>query len=154
MPSWKTHLIFSLFLVVAWMSVFNFLGIALDFSTVFVLVILIIIASLFPDIDMKSSKMRDAFSVAIAALIAVAYWLLLSGTWYYAFVYFILLYLIIKYIPTKHRGITHNFGFSVAFSLALAFLYFLFSPFAVEKFVFWFAIVFSSYSLHLLVDKT
>lgn len=154
MPEWKTHLIFSLFLVVVWMSIFYFVGLVLSLHTLIALLMFTTLSSLFPDIDMKRSKIRDFFSVAISALVSAAYLVFFIESWYYAFVYFILLYFILKYIPTKHRGIAHTFKFSVAFSLALASVYFIFNPFKFEEFVLWFVIVFSGYNLHLVLDKT
>jgi len=153
MPKWKTHLIFSLFLLVAWMSVFNFVGLSLNLSAVITLLIFVIFASLFPDIDMKKSKIRDALAVAISTAVAAVYLVFFFETWYYAFVYFLLLYFILKYIPSKHRGIAHSFKFSAIFSLALASVCFVFRPFTPGQFAFWFVVVFSSYGLHLVLDK-
>lgn len=153
MPNWKGHLIVSLFLVIAWISIFYFADFQLDFWNLPVLIILTIFASLFPDVDMKRSKIRDVFSFVIAAILVGAYVFFYTATWYYAPVYFILLYLILKYLPTKHRGIAHTFKFSVLFSLVIASIYFTFARFSAELFLFWFLISFSSYNLHLLLDK-
>jgi membrane-bound metal-dependent hydrolase YbcI (DUF457 family) len=152
MPDWKTHLIFSLLLVVAWVGTFNLLNVQMTAPDVVLLSLIVVFSSLFPDIDMKNSKMRDVFSLAISATVSAAYLFLFPSSWYYAFVYFIILYLILRYIPTKHRGVTHTFKFSILFSSAIAFLYFIFNPTAADV-VFWFVIVLSSYALHLLVDK-
>jgi len=154
MPDWKTHLIFSLFLVVAWLSIFHFAGLYLSLHNITILVLVTIFSSIFPDVDMKRSKMRDVFSVIFAALVIALYLFFFAETWYYGFAYFILLYLILKYIPTKHRGITHSFKFSIIFSIVLASAYFIFNPFTVADYILWFVVVFSSYSMHLVVDRT
>lgn len=153
MPDWKTHLIFSLLLVVAWMGAFNILKVRIATSNVALLTLVVVFSSLFPDIDMKKSKMRDVFSLVISAAVSAAYLFLFPSSWYYAFVYFIILYLILRYIPTKHRGITHTFKFSLLFSAALASVYFIFNPFMMEDFILWFVIAFSGYGMHLFADR-
>lgn len=154
MPRWKIHLILSLFLVVAWMSLLNFANFRLSPPDIIFLLTFVTFASLFPDVDMNRSKIRDVFSLSIAAAVSAVYLFLFPSIWYYAFVYFVILYFILRYIPTKHRGVTHSLRFSILFSLALAAVYFIFNVFLFEKFVLWFVIVFSSYNLHLAVEKT
>ncbi len=153
MPDWKTHLVYSLFLVIAWLNIFYLIGISLGLFTILTLFVFTIFPSLFADVDMKKSKIRDVFSIVISTLVAVAYLIFFIESWYYAFVYFILLYFILKYIPTKHRGVTHSFKFSLIFSLAITAIYFIFNQFTFEKFVLWFTVVFSSYCVHLVTDK-
>ena len=153
MPDWKTHFIFSLFLVITWISIFYFADLQLSFGSLVALVVLTVFTSLFPDIDTRRSKIRNVVSMAIAAIVAGVYMFFYMETWYYAPVYFILLYLIFKYLPTKHRGITHTFKFSVLFSAGLASVYMVFNPFMLERLVFWFVVVFSSYALHLALDR-
>lgn len=157
MPSWKVHLIFSLFLVITWISIIYYANFLISFESLIALVIITIFASLFPDIDTRSSKMRDLFSFIIAAVAVGTYMFFYRKTWYYAPAYFVLLYFILKYLPTKHRGLTHTFKFSILFSVALALVCFSFVvqfvQFPLETFLFWFLIVFSSYNLHLILDK-
>lgn len=153
MPDWKTHFIFSLFLTITWISIFYFADLQLSFESLVTLIVLIIFTSLFPDIDTKKSKIRNVVSMAIAAIVVGVYIFFYMETWYYAPVYFVLLYLILKYLPTKHRGITHTFKFSILFSFVLAAVSIAFVQFSIENFLFWFFIVFSSYSLHLLIDR-
>jgi len=162
MPDWKTHFIFSLFLVIFWILFFQFANFRLDFENLVTLIVFTIFASLFPDVDMKKSKIRDVFSLIIAVVIVALYISFYKETfmetWYYVPVYFILLYLILKYLPTKHRGVTHTFKFSVLFSLALSSAYLIFNqffnPFVLQEFVLWPIVVFLSYSLHLVLDRT
>ncbi len=153
MPDWKTHFIFSLFLVIAWISIFYFTNFQLSVESIVTVVVLIVFTSLFPDIDMRRSKIRDVVSFAVAAVVVGTYLLFYTNTWYYAPIYFALLYLILKYIPTKHRGIAHTFKFSVLFSFVLAAIIMAFVQFSIENFLLWFFIVFSSYSLHLFIDR-
>lgn len=153
MPDWKTHFIFSLFLVIIWISIFYFTSFQLGFESMAAIAALTVFTSLFPDIDMRRSKIRDVVSFATAAVIVGTYLFFYAETWYYAPVYFALLYLILKYIPTKHRGIAHTFKFSILFSVVLAAISIAFVQFSIENFLFWFFIVFSSYSLHLFIDR-
>lgn len=154
MPGWKTHIIFSLFLVIVWMGVFYFGDFTLDITSILLIIMFIISSSLFPDIDMKKSKVRDVFALLVSAAVSGMYLVFFIESWYYAFAYFVILYFILRYIPTKHRGITHTFKFSILFSLTLTSAYFVFKPFIFEQFAIWFVIVFSGYALHLVIDKT
>ena len=139
MPDCKTHFIFSLFLTITWISIFYFADLQLSFESLVALIVLTVFTSLFPDIDTRRSKIRDAVSMAIAAIVTGMYLFFYTGTWYYA--------------PIKHRGITHTFKFSVLFSAGLASVYMVFNPFMLERLVFWFVVVFSSYALHLALDR-
>ena len=158
MPDWKTHLIFSLILVICWMFLLQCFEFKLDFGRLLSVFILSIFASLFPDIDIKSSKIRDIFSLSISLTILIFYVVFYPDTWYYGPIYFILLYLILKYIPTKHRGITHSFGFAFIFSIVLTCVYISiigrFNAMSELEQAIWFFIIFSSYSLHLVLDRT
>lgn len=156
MPDWKGHLISSLSLVIFWISILHFVNFQLTFDSIASIIALSVFTSLFPDIDMRGSKIRNTLSFVTAAVAIAAYIFFFKETWYYAPVYFVLLYLILKYLPTKHRGVTHTFGFSIIFSAVLACAYFVLSPFVpklLSELAFWAAVVFSSYSLHLALDR-
>jgi len=149
MPDWKTHFIFGLLLVILWLFVFQVIGFELNLWQLVALVSFSIFSSLFPDIDTKKSKIRDILSMAASFVVSILYIIFFVEMWYYGPIYFVLLYLILKYLPSKHRGITHTFRFAFLFSLVLTILYSLFKEFSIV----WFAIIFSSYSLHLIIDK-
>lgn len=153
MPGWKVHVIFSLFLVIAWMSAFYYLDIPSGVRETAATVFFIVASSLFPDIDMKKSKVRDIFSLAIALSVSISYIIYSTSTWYYGPVYFILLYYILRYLPTKHRGITHKFWFSILFSTVLSFSYLSLGQFTIQEFLLWFSVIFTGYGLHLLIDR-
>jgi membrane-bound metal-dependent hydrolase YbcI (DUF457 family) len=102
---------------------------------------------------MKNSKIRNFTSLISAATISFVFLFFKKDEWYLSIIYFIFLYIFFKNIPTKHRGVTHTFKFSFFFSLVLvAIFYFLFNLDLENSFI-WFVIIFSSYSLHLLLDK-
>ena len=149
MPDWKTHFIFGLLLVILWLFVFQVIGFELNLWQLVALVSFSIFSSLFPDIDTKKSKIRDILSMAASFAVSILYIIFFVEMWYYGPIYFVLLYLILKYLPSKHRGITHTFRFSFLFSLVLTILYSIFGGFS----TIWFATIFSSYSLHLIIDK-
>jgi hypothetical protein len=111
------------------------------------------LVSIFPDIDMKESKSREIFAIFISFLLALIYILIFPQTWYYSLAYFFLAYLLITFLPTKHRGITHTFAFSIFFSILVTFLFYLIFKLNLNNAIFYLLIIFSVYSLHLLLDK-
>ncbi len=156
MPDWKTHFIFSLFIVIAWITVFHFMGISTNIRNVLTLVTFSTFSSLFPDIDMKRSKIRDFVSLSVSAVVSLIYIINFTSTWFYAPFYFFLIYFILKYIPMKHRGITHRYEFSIVFSVLLTYLYMVFIPgvhSSEVKTLVWFFVILTSYDLHLLIDS-
>jgi membrane-bound metal-dependent hydrolase YbcI (DUF457 family) len=154
MQSWKTHLIFGLLLTIAWLSAIYFFSFySLTFETVFILVVLIMFATLFPDIDFCNSKIRGVVSLIVSAFLSAIYIFLYSQTWYFGLAYFLALYFLLKRIPSKHRGFTHTLKFATVFSLIIVLvMHFAFSL-SQGDFIFWFAVTFSAYALHLLLDK-
>jgi membrane-bound metal-dependent hydrolase YbcI (DUF457 family) len=154
MLDWKIHLIFGCLLIILWLNIFYFLKtLETTPSNIFILIVLTLFTSIFPDVDLKKSKARDISSIFLAFSISITYIYFYSSIWYYGLVYFILLYFLFKLIPTKHRGITHTFKFSFVFSAIVVFvIHLLFNLSQTELFL-WFAIIFSSYSLHLFLDS-
>lgn len=153
MTDWKLHLISSLLLAMFLLSVFFYAKFQITPTIIAALIILTIFTSLFPDVDMKKSKIRSLLSLIAAFAISFAYVFLRQGTWHYAPVYFLILYFVFKHLPTKHRGLLHSFKFSVIFSLTLAYLCYLLAGLNVPETLFWFCIILFSYNLHLLLDK-
>ncbi len=135
------------------------LGHRLSYFKLFLLIFVILLVSLFPDIDMKKSKIRNFLALSISFLIAFLYMLFFNKKWYYGPAFFLVIYFLLKYLPTKHRGLTHKFLFSVLFSLFFSyFLSYVLDLGLIEKnyainFYIWFSIIFLSYNLHLIVDR-
>lgn len=153
MIDWKLHLIFGFMLVLIWLNAIYFLKIfEIDLFSTIGLISLVLFISVFPDVDLKKSKIREMISVLIAFAISITYIYYYRSTWFYGLIYFIFIYLIFKNLPTKHRGILHSFKFSIVFSLAFVFLIYFTIGFS-EKILFWFLVVLSSYCLHLILDK-
>ena len=154
MQDWKSHLIFGLLLTIVWLSAIYFFSIiSLTFESTFLLIIVMMFATLFPDIDLSKSKIRDIVSLVISALISALYIFLYTNTWYYALAYFIVLYALLRNVKTKHRGITHTIPFALIFSFLIVLLLNFVLFFSIHDFLFWFVVVFSSYVLHLLLDR-
>ncbi|MFH1623200.1 MAG: metal-dependent hydrolase [Candidatus Aenigmatarchaeota archaeon] len=154
MPDWKTHIVFGLLVAIAWAAAFPALGIASSAKKTVSLVAVTAFASLFPDIDIRSSKMRGMVALLVAASVAVAYAFFFTVTWYYGIAYFCLLYFLVKYLPTRHRGITHTPLFALLFSVAAVIVYAGFrQAFALADAAVWFLVPLSSYVVHLAVDS-
>jgi len=154
MPDWKVHLIFGLLLLSFWLSVNQLFSLSsLSFKETLIFILLVPLVSIFPDIDMKKSKSREIFAIFISSLLALIYILIFSQTWYYSLAYFFLAYFLITFIPTKHRGITHTFVFSILFSILTTSLFYLIFSLDLRKTLFYFSIIFSVYVLHLFLDR-
>ena len=147
-------MIFGLLLTIAWLSAIYFFNFySLTFESVFLLIALIMFATLFADIDFRNSKIRDVVSLIVSAILSAIYIFLFPQTWYYGLAYFIALYFLLKRIPSKHRGFTHTLKFATVFSLLVVLvMHFVFSL-SQNDFIFWFVVTFSAYALHLLLDK-
>ena len=154
MPSWIVHILFNLILVFVLIRVLLDYGFINDYLTIIFLIIFSSFLSLFPDIDTHKSKIRDYFSVAITSIIVlylifnftINSLLSLSLT-------FISLYLLLRFFPVKHRGVTHNFWFSILFSfIMMIIIYFLFN-FSLSEFIVYFFVVFTGYLSHIFLDK-
>jgi len=153
MPDWKIHLVFGLLISIFWFNVFYFGNIHLNFLDEIIILILILLSSIFADVDLMKSKARNLFSLILALTISCVYLYFYRTTWYYAPFYFLILYFLFRYIPSKHRGILHSIKFSIVFSFLLVLLCYFFLGLDRFEFLLWFWIVFSSYNLHLLIDK-
>jgi len=153
MIDWKSHAIFALVLSFSWFAALYLLQLPITFVDMVSLVVLVLFASLFPDVDMRKSRIRGVVSLLTAVGIAFAYLLLYRETWYYAPVYFLVLFFLFRYLPTKHRGITHTYKFAVMFAAALSCLYMLVFSLSLNRLVLWFVILFTAYGLHLVLDR-
>ena len=154
MLDWKIHLIFGFVLILVWFNLIYFFKIVeIDFLSLIILVFLSLFASLFADNDLKTSKIRDYVSLSASFFISSVYIYFYQSTWFYGPIYFLFVYLILKNLPTKHRGLAHSFKFSLIFSVLVTFLIYLTLGLSQLETVFWFSVMFSSYSLHLVLDR-
>lgn len=153
MTDWKIHFIFGNFLSIIFIFLFFSFGYKLSYAELFFIVAIIQFTSVFPDIDLKKSKIRNFTSVIIAICGAGFYMFFFQKTWFYGPIYFLILYVLLKSIPTKHRGLIHTFKFSLIYSIFFAFLLNFTLLQLKISFLIWFIIIFSSYNLHLVLDK-
>ncbi len=154
MPSWKVHTLFNLLFTIIWIRLlFNF-SLIDNYVLLGFLILFNIFASVFPDIDTSKSKVRDYTSLTLATLITIYFLLNLRFTSILSMLFsFIFLYLLIKYFPLKHRGITHTIWFSIGFSIVLTIILWLMFGFSLVNFVVYFMIILFGYLSHLFLDK-
>ena len=153
MPSWRTHTFFNVIIFIFWLKVlFSFSSPSILYPIV--VLFFVILASVFPDIDTSRSKIRDWVSLLLATLIMLFYILISQPViWYRIPLYFLLLYLLIRFFPTTHRGKTHSIWFSLVFSFAATIILFYMFTINSTTFVLTFSILFLSYNSHLILDK-
>ena len=154
MPSWKIHLIFDLIFMVVFLGLIFSLGLINNLITMFFLVLFNLIATLFPDIDTPKSKIR-AYVSLILALVIIGFLIInhsvnsvISGL-----VGFTLIYLVIRFFPTEHRGVTHSPWFSLICSFALTFVFWLMFRFSGFEFAIYYLIILWGYLSHIILDK-
>jgi membrane-bound metal-dependent hydrolase YbcI (DUF457 family) len=153
MIDWKLHLIFGCLFVILWLNVLYFFKIQLNMEDIITLVVLTLFLSLLPDLDLRKSKIREFVSSVSAFTISLFYILTFRSVWYYGLLFFLILYSIFRYLPTKHRGLSHTFKFSLTFSLFISLLFYFLLKLSLVESLFWFVIIFSSYSFHLILDR-
>jgi len=154
MPSWKVHLIFNLILVFVWIRVLLNYGFVNDYLLMASLILFSSFLSVFPDIDTPKSKIRDYFSIIIATIIVL--YLIVNLTiesLLSLFVTFIFLYLLFRFFPVKHRGITHSFGFSILFSFVMTLVLWFMFNFSLTEFIVYFLVILTGYLSHIFLDK-
>lgn len=154
MPSWKVHLLFNLILIFIWVKILLDYGFLNDYLLVVSLVFLSSFLSVFPDIDTPKSKIRDYFSIIIASII-VLYLIfnLTINSLLLLFVTFIFLYLLFRFFPVKHRGITHSFGFSILFSFLMTLILWFMFDFSLTEFMVYFLVILTGYLSHIFLDE-
>lgn len=147
-------MIFGLLLLVVWLSFINPLSLMrMNLQKIIAMVLLIPLISIFPDVDIRQSKSRRLLSIFISLPSSLLYILLFPESWYYGLAYFFILYFLVRFFPTKHRGATHSFKFMVVFSLAITFLLYFAFNFSQTEFLLWFMLFLSTYFLHLTLDR-
>jgi hypothetical protein len=153
MPSWKTHLIFNSFVLLVWIVLlfdYNFI------DNYFLLILLIIFSSflsIFPDIDTWKSDIRNFFSFLFASILTVYFFFNMNfNSVVSLMVSFILIYILFRFFPTKHRGVTHKFWFSLFVSFILIFILWFIFGFGLAEFFIYFLLMLSGYFSHIFLD--
>ncbi len=153
MPSWKTHLTVNSFLLLLWIVLFlnySFIG---NYFLLLLLIFFSYFLSIFPDIDTWKSKIRSIFSFILASIAIVFFFFNMSFNSVFSIIIsFIFIYILFRFFPTKHRGITHTFPFSMFPSFILTILLWLLFDFSMISFLVYFAVILSGYLSHLFLD--
>ena len=152
MPSWKAHILINLIFFVFWLKLVFSLGL-IEIPFVLSLIPLIILLSVFPDIDTSKSKIRKLTSLIIAFLITLILLLFYTIEWHDLLFVFLLAYLLFRFFPIKHRGITHNIYFSIIFCFLTVVLIYIFFEIDFLTAILTFLILLFSYNSHLFFDK-
>ena len=153
MPSWKVHLVFNLILIFIWIRILLNYGFN-DYLLLASLIFLSSFLSVFPDIDTPKSKIRDYFSIIITSIIVVYLILNLTiNSLLSLFVTFIFFYLLFRFFPIKHRGITHRFEFSILFSFIMTMILWFMFEFSLTEFMVYFFVILTGYLSHIFLDK-
>jgi len=154
MPSWKIHLIFDLIFVIVFAGILFMNGMIDDIFLLMFLILFNILATVFPDIDTPKSKIRGYVSLTLAILATLYLVINFSINSIISIIgMFIFIYLFIKFFPTKHRGVTHTFWFSLVFSSGLTFILWLMFRFSGFEFGAYYLVILWGYLSHLLLDK-
>lgn len=153
MPSWKTHItVNSFILLILIMLLFNY-GFIKNYFLLTLLILFSSFLSIFPDIDTWKSKIRNLFSFILASIVTVYFLFNMSfNSIFSLFASFILIYIVFRFFPTKHRGITHNFSFSMFFCLVITIILWILFNFSTISFLIYFVVLLSGYLSHLFLD--
>lgn len=125
---YKSHIYFFVGLFALLVFVLFYYGYPLTLTEIFLSLCLGVVMSIFPDIDHRSSKIRD---IVMKLSLGLAIFLLLlviagKGIMYLVVVVVILIFLLsLRFV--KHRGIYHSFGVAVFVSVLFGmYLYYVF----------------------------
>jgi len=153
MPSWKTHLTFNSFLLLVWILLFLNYGLINNYFLLILLVFFSSFLSIFPDIDTWKSDIRNLFSFVLASIVTVYFFFNMNFSSIFSLlVSFIFIYVLFRFFPTKHRGITHKLWFSVFFCLMITVILWLLFNFSIVSFLVYFLVILSGYLSHLFLD--
>jgi membrane-bound metal-dependent hydrolase YbcI (DUF457 family) len=153
MPSWKKHLTFNAFLQLIWIKFLFDYGFVDNYTLLIFLIFFSSFLSLFPDVDTSKSNIRNVLSLILASTIMVYFFLNSDpNSIFLTITGFVFLYVLFKFFPMKHRGITHNFWFSMFFSFVVTAMLWMIVNFSSINFLVYFFFVLSGYVSHLFLD--
>ena len=153
MPSWKVHLIFNSLFLFVWVRFilnYNFIN---DYILLIFLIFFNTFLTIFPDVDCSKSKIRDIFAIILASITTVYLSFNLGFNPVYFIISFILLYILFRFFPTKHRGFTHSFWFSIFLSLIITTIIWITFNSSLLNLSIYFLLILSGYLSHLFLDK-
>jgi len=153
MPSWKVHLIFNSLILFLWIRFLLNYNLINNYVLLIFLVFFNMFLTLFPDVDSSKSKIRNIFAVILASITAVYLFLNSNFNFVYLLVGFISFYVIFRFFPTKHRGFTHSFWFSIVLSILITLMIWITFGFSLLNLSIYFLLILSGYLSHLFLDK-
>ena len=154
MPRWRVHLLFNSIVIFFWFKLLSSLNLIADSTILLIMIFFSYFLSIFPDIDHSQSPIRRIFSGILACIVTINFFtnpsidiiLLLPA-------FFVLLYILFKFFPTKHKGITHKFWFSIIFSFLVSIMLGIVFNLSFTYFMIYFLFILSGYLSHLILDK-
>lgn len=153
MPSWKTHITINFFVLLSWVILLFNYGFINNYFLLIILIFFSSFLSIFPDIDTWKSKIRNIFSFVLTSVVIVYFFFNMNfNSVLSLLVSFVLVYVLFRFFPTKHRGITHKFSFSVFFCFILTIVLWLLFNFSMVDFFVYFLVILSGYLSHLFLD--
>ena len=153
MPSWKTHITINSFLLLIWIILLFNYNLINNYLLLILLIFFSSFLSVFPDVDTWKSKIRDFFSFILTSVVIVYFFFNMSfNSVISLFISFIFIYILFRFFPTKHRGITHKFSFSAFFSFMLTIILWILFNFSMINFLVYFLVILTGYLSHLFLD--
>ncbi len=153
MPSWKIHLIFNSLFLFIWVNFLLNYGFVDDYILLIFLIFFNMFLTIFPDVDSSKSKIRNIFAIILTSIVTVYLFLNSTFNFDYLLISFIFLYILFRFFPTKHRGFTHSFWFSVLLSLIITTMIWLKFSSSLLNLSIYFFFILSGYLSHLFLDK-
>ena len=153
MPSWKIHLIFNSLFLFVWVKFLLNYGFIDNYVSLLFLIFFNMFLAIFPDVDSSKSKIRGVFAIILTSITTV--YLFFNSTFNldYLLISFVFFYILFRFFPTKHRGFTHSFWFSILLSLVIATMIWIKFSSSLLNIIVYFFFILSGYLSHLFLDK-
>jgi hypothetical protein len=153
MPRWKLHLLFNSIVIFFWFNLLSSLNLISDHLVLITIIFLSYFLSIFPDIDHSESPIRRIFAGILALIVTINFFANSSlDTILLLPAFLVLVYIFLKFFPTKHRGLTHKLWFSIVFSFIMTVILGIVFNFSFVYFIIYFFCLLSGYLSHLVLD--
>ncbi len=144
----KGHILGGLLAYIVFIVILKNLGIFLSKEKIVIYMILCLISSLIPDIDMKRSKIHRYVTFLLVSIFVVLAIYTNSPSEFYLFLFILFLALLILG-KSKHRRFFHSILFAILFSLSIGIVFWSFNG----DFLFPAIVSFIGIFSHLVLDK-
>jgi hypothetical protein len=153
MPSWKIHFIFNSLFLFVWVRFLLNYSFITDYILLIFLMFFNTFLTIFPDVDSSKSKIRNVFAFMLASMITIYFFFNSNYNFVYLLIGFLSFYILFKYFPTKHRGFTHSFWFSIFLSLIITSMTWMIFRSSLLNLSVYFLFILSGYLSHIFLDK-